>query len=395
MRLFKRNKTPEDRALTAANVPEVMLASTHSGARVTPATALTIGDAWACIRALSDAAASLPLIAYRRTPEGRQRLDSGSLVDLLDRPAPAVTQANLIGQVMAHLNLWGNAFLGKFRNAEGRIEQLALLAPDRVRVELKGGLPLYVLRDEQGREATLTTSDVLHIRGLSTDGVVGLSPVRQAREALGLSAKLTEHAARFFTNDARPSGVLSLPDARNRESVDHALAVWNAGHKGVEHAHRIAVMSGNITFTPLSMPLEDAQFLEQRKLSATETARVFRVPPWMIGADAGSSMTYANVEQQALRFVTYSLRPWLVAIEQAISADTDLCTRNVYVEFLVDALLRADSDTRAQIYTRALDPVTGWLTRAEVRRLENLPPEHEEAPEVIPPTTSASETADA
>ena len=106
-----------------------------------------------------------------------------------------------------------------------------------------------------------------------------------------------------------------------------------------------------------------------------EVARIFRVPPWMIGADPGESLTYSNVESQSLSFVTYSLRPWLVAIEQAISADADLCPGSLYVEFLLDALLRADSAARASFYTAALDPLTGWMTRQEVRERENLEPE--------------------
>ena len=131
------------------------------------------------------------------------------------------------------------------------------------------------------------------------------------------------------------------------------------------------------------MPLDDAQFLEQRKLSAVEVARIFRVPPWIVGADSGDSMTYANVEQQGLHFVTYSLRPWLVVIEQALTADRDLFTPNSYCEFLLDALLRADSLTRAQVYEKALDPITGYMSRQEVRALENLPPEN--APAEITP----------
>lgn len=153
---------------------------------------------------------------------------------------------------------------------------------------------------------------------------------------------------------------------------------WNTRHQGTQNAHKIAIVTGGeVDFTALTMPLDDAQFLEQRKLSAVEVARVFRVPPWMIGADSGESMTYSNVEQEALHFVTYSLRPWLVCIEQAITADPDLCSARVYVEFLLDALLRADSATRAEVYTKALDPITGWMNRDEVRRLENLDPEPE------------------
>ena len=141
------------------------------------------------------------------------------------------------------------------------------------------------------------------------------------------------------------------------------------------NAHRVAVMAGEVEFLPISMPADDAQFLEQRKLSATEVARIFRVPPWMIGADAGSSMTYANVESQALAFVSYSLRPQLVLVEQALTADPDLFPAGVYAEFLLDGILRADSSTRSEVYARALDPVTGWMSRQEVRKLENLPAE--------------------
>ena len=204
---------------------------------------------------------------------------------------------------------------------------------------------------------------------------MGLSPVRQCRQALGLSSTLTEHAARFFQNDARPSGILKVEHGDAGDVMQDLKARWEQGHTGMPNAHRVAILAGQVEFIPISMPADDAQFLEQRKLSATEIARVFRVPPWMIGADAGSSMTYANVEQQGLAFVTYSLRPWLILIEQSLAADPDLCPPGVYVEFLLDALLRADSATRSEIYARALDPITGWMSRGEVRRLENLPAE--------------------
>jgi HK97 family phage portal protein len=218
---------------------------------------------------------------------------------------------------------------------------------------------------------------VVHIKALSTDGLIGLSPVRQARVALGLSANLTTHAEQFFANDARPSGILKAPARMPDEDFKHLRESWELRQRGLHNAHRIAVVAGELEWQPIGMPLDDAQFLQQRKLSATEVARIFRVPPWVIGAEGGDSMTYSNVEMQSLHFVTYSLRPWLVVIEQALSADRDLFAVNQYAEFLLDGLLRADSATRAQVYTAALNPVTGWLSRSEVRRLENLDPEPE------------------
>jgi HK97 family phage portal protein len=346
----------------------------------TPERALQVGDVWACVRVLADAAASVPLIPYRRSDSGRVRLSTGRLADLLDRPAPATTQANLIAQLVSHLALWGNAYLGKFSGEDGRVEQLGLLFPDYVSVELVGGVPLYTVTDPKtGRQSRHGLDDIVHIKAMSTDGLVGLSPIAQCKTALGLSAGLGDHALAFFQHGGRPSGILKIPSgtaaSRNQESMDWFAEDVTARHGGARNAHRIAVMSGEMEWIPMSGPLDDLQFVEQRKLSTAEICRIFRVPPWMVGASSGDSMTYSNTEQQALSFVTHSLRPWLVVIEQALSADRDLCAVNTYVEFLLDALLRADSKTRAEVYALALAPGTGWMRRDEVRRLENLEPE--------------------
>lgn len=378
--LIERIRRPraEDRALTAQTVPPAMLQSVPGGEDVTPRTALRIADAWACIRALSDAAASLPLVVYRRTGGGRVRID-GDTATMLRHPAPATTQAGFIGQLVCHLQLYGNAYIGKARpGGDGEVRELVLLPPERVRPELKAGLPLYTVTDQRGRQTTHTTADVIHVRALTTDGVLGLSPIQQCRTALGLSSKLAEHAAKFFENDARPSGVLKLQaGSGTAETAERLADTWHERHGGLRNAHRIAVVAGELDFVPLSVPPDDLQFLEQRELSAQEVARIFRVPPWIVGAKDGGSLTYSNTEQQAAHFVTFSLRPWLVVIEQALSADVDLfpAGSDTYCEFLLDALLRSDAGTRAEVYTKALNAETGWMTRAEVRSRENLDPE--------------------
>jgi HK97 family phage portal protein len=383
MRLLRRKAVEpvEDRALTRRTVPPAMLGGDGQAPAFTARSALEIGDVWACVRVLVDAAASVPLISYRRTQEGRVRAD-GRLADLLTQPAPATTQSALIGQAVAHLNLYGGCYLGKFRDAGGRVDALALLHPDRVRPELVGGKPRYTVTGPKGEQTAHGVEDVLHIRApLSLDGLTGLSPIRQCRVALGLAEGLGEHALAFFKNGARPSGVLSVPSGLSggpdqqdallqglREDLSNA-------YTGTRNAHKIAVLAGDLPWTQLSGPLDDLQFVEQRRLSTSDIARIFRVPAHMVNAQTGDSMTYANVEHESLDFVTHSLRPWLVCIEQAISNDADLAPGPLYVEFLLDSLLRADSKTRAEVYTAALDPLTGWMTRAEVRRLENLPAE--------------------
>jgi len=379
----------EDRALTRKTVPPSMLPAISSDTpSFTAESALRVGDVWACTRVLVDAAASVPLVTYRRSEQGRVRA-SGFTADLLSSPAPGTTQAGLIGQVMCHLQLDGNAYAGKFRDSDGQVTQLALLHPDRVRAEIVAGEPRYHVTGPRGEQSTHGVDDVLHIRGpLSLDGLVGLSPIRQCRVALGLADGLGEHALAFFRNGARPSGILSVDEqflgSRPEERqalLDQLRADLSDVYAGsARNAHKVAIMAGSMSWTALAGTADDQQFVEQRRLSTSDIARIFRVPPFMVGASSGDSMTYSSTEQQSLSFVTYSLRPWLVVIEQAITADRDLCPGNVYCEFLLDSLLRADSATRSEIYQRALDPITGYMTREEVRRLENLPPEPATAP---------------
>lgn len=371
----------EDRALTAVTEsPPMTLLDLALPGTVTPGNALAIADVYAAVRCLSDAAASIPLIPYRRTADGRTRAE-GRLADLLRQPAPATTQANLIAQAMAHLQLYGNCYLGKWRDADGRVAQLAMLHPDRVAPELRAGEPIYVVGDARGRQTEHTTSDIIHIRALSTDGLLGLSPIRQARQALGLAQSLSGLADSFARNSGRPSGILSLANGTSHDQLQRLSDTFTASHSGPDRAGNTAVLAGDVSYQSLALSMQDADFVAQRNLSTAEVCRIFRIPNWMLGAGSADSMTYSNVESQALAFVTWGLRPWLVLVEQAISEDADLCPGSLYCEFLLDALLRADSATRSAVYTAALDPITGYMTRAEVRRRENLEPEPTTAPQ--------------
>jgi HK97 family phage portal protein len=379
----------EERVLSRANVPAVMLQPSVAGIPMSAEAALRIVDVFACVRLLAEAAATLPLVAYRRTGLGRERAE-GRLSALLDRPAPATTQANLVAQLVGCLALRGNCFLGKYRNREGEVEQLGVLPPDRVQVEIKGGAPRYTLTRDDGRQTVHDSSDVVHLRGLSLDGVVGLSPIAQAREALGLAATLEQHASALFANGSTPKGVLTVAAGPgNEDLLENLRAGFELRHGGPKNAGRVAVLSGEIKFTPVSVTPADAQFVAQRKLSTVEIARLFRIPPHMVGGEAGNSLTYSTTELEAAHFLRFSLAPWLVVVEQALTADADLCPNgsSLYVEFLTDALLRADSKTRADVYTAALNPQTGWMTREEVRRLENLPAERPVA--VVPEREAA------
>jgi HK97 family phage portal protein len=388
MQLLRRRKT-EDRSYSFHPALEELWAQPlglNYKSAVSQDAALQIADIYACVRCLSDAAASVPLIAYRRTDGGRQRLHQGFLPELLQRPSPSSSQPNLVGQLLLHLNLYGNGYIAKYRDDAGRIAQLGLLHPDLVEPELVAGEPRYVVTDAKtGRQSKHDSGDLVHVKAMSSDGLKGLSPIAQCRLAVSLSKGMGEYAEAFIRNGLRPSGILRLPTG-TAEQMSKAREIITEEHAGAANAHKIAIVKGDAEWTALSVAAEDAQFVEQRRLSTAEIARIFRIPPWMIGAASGDSYTYSNTESQALAFVVHSLRPWLVLIESAFSNDRDLCSQNQYVEFLLDALLRADSKTRSEVYTAALNPITGWMTRDEVRRLENL--EQETVPIPIPQATN-------
>ena len=370
----RRGEHAEDRALTRDSLPAVMLADTAAGAAVTPRNALALADVWACVRALADAAAMCPLIVYRDGPGGRQRVTDGPAA-LLREPAPGVTQPAFTMQAVAHLALWGECFVGMYRQG-GQVAQLGLLSPDRMAVAVRGGEPRYDYTDTAGTVQGLTRSDVVHIRGLSIDGVRGASPVGLCREALGLASALAEHASTTMSNGAVPRGLLRVPAGpASTELAENLATAWQSRHGGAKGAGRVAVVTGEVSFDPVSMPLADAEFVAQRKLSTAEVARIFRVPPWLIGAESGDSLTYSTTESQAAAFVKFGVGPWLRAFEAALTASPDLMPPGCYAEFLVEGLLRADSTARAAFYTAALNPQTGWLTRAEVRRAESMPEE--------------------
>jgi HK97 family phage portal protein len=371
----------EDRALTQDNIPPVWLPYGRYSQRalldVGRHSALAVADAYACVRVLSDSVASLPPNIYRKTPAGRVPVGQDQrLAALLQTPTPGSTSSDLFALAMVYLNIYGNCYIGKFRSPDGEVAQLACIHPDRVVPVPKGSTLAYRIDGDD----SYTVRDVIHIKSMPdplTGGLTGLSPVSQCRVAISLSSSLMESAKQYHENGGMPSGVLNVEGA-SEVGLSTIREEWK-NRQGLQagRMHSIAFLSGDARFTPIAFSADDAQFLQQRELSAREVARVFRVPGWMIDADTGGSMTYSNVSQQALAFTTYSLTPWLERLERAFSNDPELLPGGSYLEFSLDGLLRADPAGRADNYVKALGDNTrpGWMTRAEVRELENLPPE--------------------
>lgn len=343
--------------------------STTSGKRVNERTAMQTTAVYACVRILAETIASLPLHTYRYTVNGKEKATDHQIYRLLaDEPNPEMTSFVFRETLMGHLLLWGNAYAQIIRDGRGKVIALYPLLPNKMTVDRTEKGELYYIYNKEGQSYTLRSDEVLHIPGLGFDGLIGYSPIAMAKNAIGMAIATEEYGAKFFANGANPGGVLEHPGvvkdpARVRES-------WNSVYQGSSNAHRVAVLEEGMKFQSIGIPPEQAQFLETRKFQINEIARIFRLPPHMIGDLEKSS--FSNIEQQSLEFVMYTLDPWVVRWEQSIkrvlfSEDEK---KEYFVKFNVDGLLRGDYQSRMNGY--AVGRQNGWLSSNDIRELENM-----------------------
>lgn len=343
--------------------------SSASGVNVTPETALETTAVLAAVRVIASTVASLPLVVYRRTGDGKERAPNHPLYRLLhDAPNPVHSSFVLRELLTGWLLLYGNAYCEVERDAAGRVLALWPLNPARVQVQFVNDTRAYVV-SVNGQFVALPADNVLHLAGFGTDGIVGLSPVALGRHAIGLSQATEQYGSAFFSNGAQPSGVLTHPSKLSTEATERLRASWNAAHSGLTKAQRVAVLEDGLTWTPLGIPPEHAQFLETRKFSVTEVARLFNIPPHLIG-DLERA-TFSNIEHQSIAFAQLCITPLCRRIEGEL---TKLFgdDRAHFAEFSLDGLLRGDSKARAEFYASAL--TNGWLSVNEVRAMENRNP---------------------
>lgn len=345
-------------------------AGATSGVAVNPDTAESISAVYAAVAAISESVGSLPLTVYRRTDAGREKARNHPLYRLLhDAPNDYQTALELREQMQRHVLLRGNAYAEIVRGGNGRPQALLPLHPDRVNIlRNQAGRLLYDVTDEGGRVRRLLADEVLHVRYHSDDGIVGRSPIQVARDTVGLALAERTHGNKMFEQGTKLSGVIESPPGTTKEQATQIRESWAAGQAGVGNHGKTPVLPQGAQYKTVSMTLEDAEWIEARRMSVEEVARLFRVPPVLIGDLREAN--YSNAVELGRYFVTHTLRRHLVAWEQAINRvlinDPDL----FYVEHDTNALLRGDSLTRAQFYERGI--TDGWLMRSEVRQLENL-----------------------
>ena len=351
-----------------------------SGKNVNEFTAMQTTAVYACVRILAESIAGLPLHVYEYKGQGKERVPEHPLYFLLhDSPNPEMTSFIFRETAMIHLLLWGNSYSQIIRDGMRRVVGLYPLLPNRMSVERdEHGEIVYLytpMSDENphaegGKQIVLRREDVLHIPGLGFDGLVGYSPIAMARNAVGMTLACEEYGASFFANGARPGGVLQHPGvlkdpAKLRES-------WQAVYGGAANTGKVAVLEEGMTYQQIGIPPEEAQFLETRKFQVDEIARLYRIPPHMVGDLDKSS--FSNIEQQSLEFVKYTLNPWVVRWEQALQKSLLLPEerKRYFIRFNVDGLLRGDYQSRMQGY--AVGRQNGWLSANDIREMEDMNP---------------------
>ena len=343
-------------------------APSKAGQMVTPLTAMQCAAVYACVRVLAESMAQLPLSVYKRRADGGsdEAPDHPLYAVLHDAPNGFQTSFEWREMQMGHVALRGNSYCVISRTVKG-VAELLPLHPDRVRVTQ---LPDWSLRyDVAGIAAPLKQSDVLHLHGLSSNGVYGLSPIAQARETIGLALAAEDHGARLFGNGASPSGVLEHPGKLSDDARKNLKESWQKAHGG-PNRHGTAILEEGLKWAQLAITNKDAQFLETRQYQRAEIASLFRIPPHLIGDLTRA--TFSNIEQQSLEFVIHTLMPWVKRWEQRLTRQllSDVDRRSYFVRFNVGGLLRGDTAGRYAAYKLAIE--TGWLNRNEVRVLEGL-----------------------
>ncbi len=370
---------PVDKAADAGY--SFLFGRTTSGKPVNERTAMQTTAVYACVRILAEAVASLPLHVYEYQDDGGKKLvhDHPLYYLLHDEPNPEMTSFVFRETLMSHLLIWGNAYAQIIRDGAGRVLGLYPLLPDKMDVQRDDKGNIYYVYSRNSDEnpmfkeygnIRLKAENVLHIPGLGFDGLIGYSPIAMAKNAVGMTLACEEYGASFFANGANPGGVLEHPGVLKDPSK--VRESWNSVYRGVNNAHKIAVLEEGMKYQQIGIPPEEAQFLETRKFQINEIARLYRIPPHMVGDLDKSS--FSNIEQQSLEFVKYTLDPWVIRWEQSLQRSLLLPGEKgkYFIKLNVDGLLRGDYQSRMNGY--AVGRQNGWFSANDIREMENMNP---------------------
>lgn len=363
-------------------------ANTDAGLNVSPEVSFSVPTVFRCVSLLSTVIASCPLNVWKEPDKKLVR------TPLLDRgnPDTTYTQFELWELVVTYLALWGNAYIFKKRDPEnGRIVDLKPLFPGLVKVKLDAdGNKIFLVRRvrpdgtiEPHDDMVLSEWEIMHIPGLGYDGLVGLSPINAAAQAVGTAIAGDKLAARFYSSGSILGGIIKVKaPLRSQTQADGIKRRWMSMHGGVGNAGDVAILDAETDFQQLTIPPDALQFLESRRWQTTEIARLFGIPPHLIGDVEKSTSWGTGIEQQNIGFRSYTIAGWTSRIEQRVTREI-VCTRGQFAEFDMDSLLRGSMTERYAAYAQAAGGP--WMLRDEVRLKENMAPLGGEAETLLPP----------
>ncbi len=345
---------------------------TQSGEIVSTESAIGLPAVYACTRILAETIASMPLKLYRNTDQGREPAKDHPLFRLLKfSPNSYMTSLEAREFLVACLCLRGNAY-AYIERAHGEVVGVWPLRPDRMTVESDGWILSYRYTDQHGKTITYAQDEILHLKGLSTDGIMGLSPIATLRETVAAAQSIESYANNFFRNAARPAGVLQHPGRLSGEQMEHLRKQFEEHYSGTKKAGRTLVLEEAMAWQSIGLTNEDAQMLESRKFNLEDILRAYRIPPHIAGHL--DKMSYNNIEQLGSEFLNLTLTPWLRRIEERLDVQLlteDERTAGLYFEHESGGLLRGSTKDRFEAYEVGLR--AGFLTVDEVRARENLP----------------------
>ena len=345
-----------------------------SGETVTEDTALTYSAVWCAVNLIAGTVASLPLHLMRKSPNRKVIADSKKLYWVMHSQANPYMSAMTFREVMmANILTWGNAYAEIIRNTMGEVVYLWPIAPSRVAVRENGGIISYEV-EVKNRKVIIPRERILHIVGPSPDGFLGWSPIKLASKSIGLSMAMETFGARYFGNGTHPGAVVSHPGKLSQAAHDNLKKSLTDGYSGLGQSHRLLLLEEGMKVEKLGIPPEESQFLESRSFQIPEIARWFNLPPHKLKDLSRSS--FNNIEQEQISFVTDSILPWLIRLEEAYNMQLlttgEQNQGSLYFKHVVEGLLRGDAESRAKFYAQLWQ--IGAMSINEIREKEDMDP---------------------
>jgi HK97 family phage portal protein len=365
------NNKQEERAISFQSIwgsGDSFAFTTEAGTNIDQITSMRINAFYACVLLISDTISTLPVDSFRRI-EGN-RVPYRPQPAWVQRPDVDLLRTEHYQQVLISLLLDGNAFVRIYRDQTGQVANLVVIDPNRIQVTRTPVTRELIYIIDDNNQYPVVSRDMLHITEMRKAGELrGISRVTELKDNLGLASALQSFASRFFGQGATTSGVIETPMGLNREQAKELVDGFDTRHKGYKKAHKTGILTGGAKFVRTGVNPDEAQMLDSQKFAVEQIARIFRVPPHMIGITSAGAMSYNSVEQQNINFVTHTLRPYIAKMEDAYST---LLPEGAFIRFNVDGLLRGDFATRMNGYS--IGSQAGFLSVNDIRRFEDLRP---------------------